>query len=712
MSKYLSALPVLSALCLAAGAASAAPGEQAPSEKTATQAATDDKKTLRYEDSASVEAKTPAVPPPADSATKLEVNVRDLPVSVSVVSGRLAAEQAGLVLTDALENASGVNVATGFGLFDFFTVRGFDSLETGLVLVDAAPDPEATFYPLYNVQQIEVLKGPGAFVWGGGALAGTVQVVRKQPVAARFADLTLAYGRYGTYEAAGDANLASRDGRLAFRLNAVGQGTDGYRDGRDGSIAGINPSVVWRPDQGTRVALSYEYLHSNQSPDSGLPFLDGALAGPSRETSYQSTTDFSEQDLQRLRLDAERRLNDSFVLRDKLYFSALDWKTDGTWCSGIPFPDGRTYVPRTQGLLDDRQRLVGNQLELVASFHTGAVAHELVSGFEASRLRDTYTQDAQLLQPLDLTNPFEADVSIYPIPLPQASQAGDSRSLVLAPYLIDRMSVSERFEILAGARYDDVSFEDTSTGTERDASRLSPLGGLVFKPVPQLSLYASAGLGFAPPSIQVVGPRDPEESTQIEGGVKLSFLGGKGYAGAAVYQLERENIAVPDSSGLQRQSGSQRSRGFELELSAEPRAGLGMRVHYAYTAAELTSFSEILQLGQGFLVLDRSGNVPAFAPRHIASFWGTVPLGHGFSLGAGLRYVSEQFVAADNRNVIEGYALCDGAVFYARGLVKIGVHLRNLTGTEYATRGFGSDSAIPGRPFEAIARVELGFGRR
>ena len=713
MSKHLSALPVLSILCVGAGAASAAPSEQAPTEKAATQAAADDKKTLRYEDSASVEAKTPAVPPPADSATKLEANVRDLPVSVSVVSGRLAAEQAGLVLTDALENASGVNVATGFGLFDFFVVRGFDSLETGLVLVDGAPDPEAPYYPLYNVQQVEVLKGPGAFVWGGGALAGTVQVVRKHAVAARFADVTLAYGRYGTYEAAGDANLASRDGKLAFRVNAVGQGTDGYRDGRDGSIAGINPDLVWRPQQGTRVALSYEYLHSNQSPDSGLPFLNGALAGPSLETSYQSPTDFSEQDVQRLRLDAERRLNDSFVLRDKLYFSALDWQTDGTLVLGaFPFPDGRTYVPRTKGLLDDRQRLVGNQLELVASFHTGGVAHELVTGFEASRLRDTYTQNAQLLQPLDLTNPFEADVSIYPIPLPQASQAGDSRSLVLAPYVIDRMTVSERFEILAGARYDNLDFEDASTGTERDASRLSPLGGLVFKPVPQLSLYASGGLGFAPPSIQVVGPRAPEESSEVEGGVKLSFLAGKGYAGAAVYQLERENIAVPDSTGLSRQSGSQRSRGFELEVSAEPRKGLGVRVHYAFTSAELTSFSEIVQLGQGFLVLDRSGNVPAFAPRHIASFWGTAPLGHGFSLGAGLRYVSEQFVAADNRNVIDGYALCEGAVFYARGLAKIGVHLRNLTGSEYATRGFGSDSAIPGRPFEVMARVELGFGRR
>jgi len=711
---------VPAALVLSVPAAAQAPAPVSPpSSKVVAEspqqeaAAPADKKPLRYEDSASVEAKTPPVPPPADAATKLETAVRDLPLSVSVVSGRLAAEQAGLVLGDALKNASGVNVATGFGLFDFFVVRGFDSLESGLVLVDGAPDPEATFYPLYNVQQVEVLKGPGAFAWGGGALGSAVQVVRKHPVAQRFADLTLAYGRYGTYEAAGDANVAGADGTLSLRLNAVAQGADGYRDGRDGSIAAFNPGVAWRPDDRTRVALSYEYLRNRQSPDSGLPFVDGTLAPVDRRTSYQSGSDFSEQDVQRARLDAERRLNDTFLLRDKLYWAALDWQTAGTLVLGaFPFPDGRTYVPRTQGALDDRQRLFGNQLELVASFRTGSVAHELVTGFEAGRLRDTYTQDAALVQPLDLLDPVEAELSIYPIPLPQAHQAGDSRSRVLAPYVIDRVTFSPKLQLLAGARYDSVDFEDARTGTERDDSRLSPLGGLLVKPVPAVSLYASGSLGFAPPSIQVVGPRAPEESTQLEGGVKLSFLEGKGYASAAVYQLERENIAIPDSTGLTRQSGSQRSRGFELELSAEPRPGWSVRAAYAFTSAELTSFAEIVPLPQGFIVLDHSGHVPAFAPRHIASLWGTASLGHGFSLAAGLRYVSEQFVAADNRNSIEGYAVADAALFYARGRARVAVHLRNLTSTEYATRGFGSDSAIPGRPFELMGRVELGFGRR
>lgn len=686
-------------------AAAQAPGSPQPSPA--------DKEPLRYEDAASVEAKAPAVPPPADTASKLEANVRDLPVSVSVVSGRLAAEQGALVLTDALENASGVNVATGFGIFDYWVVRGFDSLDTGLVLVDGAADPEAVFYPLYNVQQVELLKGPGAFAWGGGALSGTTQVVRKNPVVARFADVTLGYGRYGTYQASVDGNAASASGKAAFRLNATLQGTDGYRDGRDGQIAAFNPGLAWRPDERTRVALSYEYLKSEQSPDSGLPFVDGALAGPSRSTSYQSSDDLADQDMQRFRLDAQRRLSDVFLLRDKLYYSALDWVSNGTLILGAtPFPDLRTYVLRTQGLLDDRQRLFGNQLELVASFRTGSVAHELVTGLEASRLRDTYTQDAQLVQPLDLMQPVEHDLGIFPIPIPQAHQAGDSRSLVIAPYVIDRISVSPKLEVMAGARFDSVDFEDDATGTTRDDSRLSPMGGIVWKPAPAVSVYVSGGLGFAPPSIQVVGPRDPEESTQIEGGVKLSFLEGKGYASAAVYGLERENIAIPDSTGLSRQSGSQRSQGFELELSAEPKQGWSVRASYAFNDAELTEFTEIVQTPQGIFVLDRSGNVPAFAPRHIGSLWATAPLPYGLSLAAGLRCVSDQYVSADNRNQIDTYAVADAALFYTRGRARVGLHLRNLTSTEYATRGFGSESAIPGRPFEVLGRVELGFGSR
>ena len=161
-------------------------------------------------------------------------------------------QQGALVLGDALENVSGVNVATGFGVFDFFVIRGFDSLTSGLVLTDGLPEPESTFYPLYNVRQVEVLKGPASFLHGGNPLSGAVQLERKRPQPKRFADLTLGYGRFGTFEAAVDANAATADGRLAARVNATWQGTDGYRDLPDGSIEGLNPTLAWRPDSKTR----------------------------------------------------------------------------------------------------------------------------------------------------------------------------------------------------------------------------------------------------------------------------------------------------------------------------------------------------------------------------------------------------------------------------------------------------------------------------
>ena len=106
--------------------------------------------------------------------------------------------------------------------------------------------------------------------------------------------------------------------------------------------------------------------------------------------------------------------------------------------------------------------------------------------------------------------------------------------------------------------------------------------------MPTLSVYASGGLGFAPPSIQVVGPRDPEESTQLEGGVKVSFLEGKGYASAAVYQLERENIAIPDSTGLTRQSGASARAASSSSFDASAKAGWSVRANYAFNDAELT----------------------------------------------------------------------------------------------------------------------------
>lgn len=666
----------------------------------------------RFESEVRVEADAPS-PPPSTAATRLPVPVRELPVSVAVVPEKVYEEQTALVLGDALKNASGVNVATGFGVFDFFTIRGFDSLTSGLVLTDGIVEPESTFYPLYNVRQVEVLKGPASFLYGGTPLAGAVQLVRRQPEPRSFGNATVSYGRYGTYEASFDGNASTSDGRLAFRLNATTQGTDGYRDLPDGSIWAVNPTLSWRPDNKTRLGLDFEYVRSEFPPDTGIPFVgfeDPVLAPVPRTTSYQSPLDRSEQDLYRFRFDFERVLGKGLTLRNRTYYTELDWLSDGTLIAGVlPGQDGSLNVLRSLVLLDDRQRLLGNQLELAAAFNTGSVRHDLLVGLELQSFKDRYTQDVALLAPVDLFDPVEPGVP--PIPLPPLGQAGDTKSTVVAPYVIDRLHFSPKVQAFVGARLDALDYEDPLNDTNRDDTRVNPLVGLVFSPTESLGIHGSWGTASAPPSTQVIGPRDPEESQQAEIGAKLSFLDGAGFAGLSFYDLRRENIAIPDSSGITRQQGDQRSRGFEVDLGIKPVRGFGLTAAYAYTDAELTSFSEIVPLvPPDFIVVDRSGNVAPFAPKHLFNVWASQTFGSGLGLAVGLRHVGEQYTAEDNRTTIDPYTTLDAAVSFETKRWGVRVHFRNITDTEYETRGFGSASVIPARPFEARVRFRIGFG--
>lgn len=667
---------------------------------------------VRREETVDVEDELPVMPPSVFAATRLPEPVESLPLGVSVVPRSLFREQDALVLSDALKNASGTNVAPAFGVFDYFVVRGFDSLSSGLVVVDGAPEPESTFYPLYNVRQVEVVKGPSGFLYGGNPLAAAVHLVRKQPARGRFAEASLGYGRYGTFDAAADANAARADGSLAFRLNGVWQQTDGYRDGKERSQRGLHPSLLWRPDEQSRLSLSFEYVRAEAMPDTGIPFLSDGLAPVARTRSYQSPLDRSDQDVYRFRFDGERRIGSRLTLRNKLYYTDFKWDSDGTLILGaFPGPGGRLVVARLLALLDDRQKLLGDQLEAALTFRTGGASHALLAGVEAFRGRDTFQQDAAFLLPVDLLDPV--DFTQAPVAVdPNFGQRGDARSLVVAPYVVDHVRFSDKFSLFAGARLDHLDYEDDATATNRDASEVSPLGGIVFAATPRLSLYLNAGQGFAPPSTTVVGPRDPETSRQVEGGVKATFPNGKGYFGAAVYHLERKNIAIPDSTGLTQQSGDQRSRGFELDLSLEPISGWVTYASYAFTDAELTRFAELVQLQQPpfFAVLDRSGNRPPYAPRHLANVWTSRTFSRRLTLAAGARYVSEQFVGEDNRFQADRYVLVDAAAAYRVGRARFSVNLKNLTGTKYETRGFGAASAVPAPGFEVRGRIEIAVG--
>ncbi len=660
-----------------------------------------------------VQDSLPFIPTSNTIATKLPVELRWTPANVGVVPGKLIREQNALVLSDALENVSGVNVQTFSGVFDFFVVRGFDSVTSGLVLTDGAPEPEATFYQMYNAERVEVFKGPAGFLYGSNPLAGAVNIVRKQPVPNDFGVAGISGGSFGTLEGSFDVNRSTGSGGLNFRLNGLWRESDGYRDRTDSEATAVNPAVTWKPTDRSTLNLNFEFLSSDYTPDAGLPLLlpSGRLAAVDRKRSYASPFDFSEQDAQRFQIDYEVELSDTRSVRNKLYGRSLDWQSNGTLLLGaFPSPFG-TLVARTLTLLDDRQDFWGNQLEFLYQGDTGKVRHNLLAGLELARYSDDFTLDVAFLPFIGLDNPIET--ATRPLFLiPGQSVVGDARSDIIAPYLVDQIELSERVQVMLGLRFDSIDFEDPARGLSRSDSELSPLVGIAYSPVESVSLYANAAQSFAPPSPRASGALEPEESEQIEVGLRKAWRDGRIRSTFALFRLDRQNIAIPDDNGFTQQIGDQRSRGFELETAFDLPGGVTGNLVYAYTDSELTRFSEFVVVSQDPFIginFDRSGNSSAFAPEHLGRFWLSKRYRNGLTLAGGVRFIDDQFIAEDNVTTIDSHALVDAALSYTLGDWRFRLHLENLTDEEYETRGFGSSSMIPGNPSSAYFGIERRF---
>jgi TonB-dependent siderophore receptor len=713
----LAALAVLAASALAAGLpalAQASPaGEANAPSAGAAGAEGEGGQPLAHHREELVVREAAEIVPAVAAISKLPLPTRLVPASVEVIGAPLLAQQDARVLGDALKDVSGVGVHTESGVADFFVVRGLDSESSALVMTDGAPEPVTTFYQLYNAERVEVLKGPASFLYGGNPLAGAVNVVRKQPVAGEFVALSALGGAFATRQGTLDGNWSGEDGRFGLRLNGLWQATDGWRgdarSGRGGRTWGLNPTFAWRRPDGGSLVVSYERVEDSFHPDAGLPLVGNRVADVPARRSYQSPFDRSDQGLDRFQLDWEGRAG-AMTLRDKAYYRRLSWRSDGTLLAGVfPDPAGRLEVARALVLLDDRQEIWGNQLEGSVEAKTGRLTHQLLAGLELSRRGDLFTLDLGALPPIDLLAPAESARGPVPL-LPGQSSAGDSRMTIVAPYLLDRIVLSERWQLLAGARFDHLDYRDRATATVRHDKQLSPLAGLVFAPAAGWSLYASAGRGFAPPSTRVAGPRRPETGTQVEAGAKAELLGGRLRGTLALYQLTRRNQAIPDATGFTEQSGSQRSRGVELQLAALRLAGVDALLSYAYDRAVFTRFAESVLVSfapPAFVTVDRSGNTPPLAPAHIVNLWLARTLPGGLELGAGGRYVSRQFIAPDNAFAIPAAFTADAALSLPLGPLKARAELRNLTGRRYYTRGLGTTSVIPAAGIAFYAGVEM-----
>jgi outer membrane receptor protein involved in Fe transport len=264
-----------------------------------------------------VEGSLPFVPTLNTIAARLPIELRLTPFNVGSVTEALFRDQYSQVLSQTLVNISNINIQPGFGVHDFFTIRGFDSLSSGLILTDGAKEPESTFYQLYNVDAVEVLKGPSGFLYGSNPLAGTVNMVRKQPLPRTATNVAGNFGSYQNFQGTLDFNYASPNQDYAVRLNGLARDTDSFRDEKWSRTFAVNPAFTWWITDASSLNVNFEYVDADAMPDTGLPLYFNNLPDVPRERNYQSPFDSSEQGIFRFQTDYQNEVSEGLgICRD------------------------------------------------------------------------------------------------------------------------------------------------------------------------------------------------------------------------------------------------------------------------------------------------------------------------------------------------------------------------------------------------------------
>jgi len=654
----------------------------------------------------------------ATTATRTDTPIRDIPQSISVIPQQVLEDQGGTRLNDALRNVPGVTIEgeSSRTLFDSFTVRGFSSpsiLRNGLREGNSSNFGISLGTETANVERIEVLRGPASVLYGQGGLGGTINIVTEQPLSEPFYEVEGTVDSYGFYRGSLDiSGSLTSDRRLLYRLNAAVQTNESFIDFLESQTYFVAPTIAWEISDDTRLTLEAEYLERNQpNYDWGLPAEGTVLPNPNGEIPRNRYSSDPELDEQRRRIfrvgyNFEHRFSEDWQLRNAFRASFLSLEQVNIFPIELR-PDKRTLVRGVADIPYEQSNFYTFDTYVTGNFRTGSIEHQLVTGFDLSRQETLPTEgfDRAPIE-LDLFNPE------YGLPLPPITGRNESasRADALGIYVQDQVTLLDNLILVAGGRFDIVNQENRNliaetTDFQQDEA-FSPRIGIVYQPIEPISLYASYSQGFR----QVTGTTfdnrlfEPERSTQYEVGVKAD-LTDQLFATLAFYDLTRSNVLTtnPDNPNFSIQTGEQRSRGIEFDVTGEILPSWNVIATYAYTDARITESNDFPE-----------GNRLNSVPEHAASLWTTYEIQdgdfQGLGFGLGLFFVGEREGDLANSFSVPSYLRTDAALYYRRDSFRAAINVKNLFDINYFNdSGYTNLRVYPGDPITVQGTISWEF---
>ncbi|MEM9617193.1 MAG: TonB-dependent siderophore receptor [Pseudomonadota bacterium] len=662
------------------------------------------------------------------NALKAPTPIIDVPQSLSIITAD-EINQRGFTSVDEIINYTpGVNSSQGEGHRDAIVFRGVRS--TADFYIDGVRDDVQYYRPLYNLEQVEILRGPNALLFGRGGTGGILnRVTKKGVIGEDFTGFLAGVDTFGEFGFQIDSNFSVSDS-AAFRINAMYEGLNNHRDFYDGDRFGVNPTAKFELSPGTTLDLSYEYVDHERFIDRGIPtgsdgrpvedFQDIVFGDPELNTTQLQA--------HLLRASLQHEFSENLKGNFSAFYGDYDKLYQNFYASGYDqatTPD----VVTLDGYIDTTKRenliLSGN---FVGELGTGDINHTIIAGGEYintssdqdrfNSFWDTTLDDNEIftiMRPLNLrggvgvnangvtaTNSFTTDLN------------DDTRVSidVFSAYIQDQIEITQWLDIVAGVRFDSFDIEVLNLGDPsnpetrtRTDEEISPRFGIILKPQENISIYGSFSESFLPRSgeqfANINGNNnqlDPDTFQNLEAGIKWDFSQGLSLT-AAVFEIEQSSPQVADNDPETLDVIDTQIQGFEVQLQGAVTDRWFVTAGYSYLDGE-----QVDATGAG------TGLRPRELPENMFSIWNNFQITEKFGLGAGLIYQDESFVNNGNTAVLPSYVRVDAVAYYnVSDKLRVQVNLENLTDELYFPNSHSTHQVTVGEPINARFTVSGRF---
>ncbi|MEM8672889.1 MAG: TonB-dependent siderophore receptor [Cyanobacteria bacterium P01_G01_bin.67] len=660
--------------------------------------------------------------PDASTATRTDTAIRDIPQSIQVIPQQVIEDQQAIELEEILNNVSSVTTGgSNGGLQETFNVRGFSDTS---VLRDGFRqfgDFGQNFVETANLEQVEVLKGPASILYGEIEPGGVINVVTKKPLSeGSLYEATLQLGDDALVSPQIDfSDSLNDDGSLRYRLNALYRHENSFRDfEQDSERFFVAPVISWEIGDRTDITFQLDYTDDEDPFDTGLPASGDGIVDIDFESIIDEPDSIVESELINVGYNLEHRFNDNWRIANAFRFSDREILLNGALTIG--FDEDTGDLSRFLADQDNDIRNFSLQTNVVGEFNTGSVQHTLLFGVDLNRTVDLdfVRLDASAIETLNIFDPvFGVFEDVDPEDLPVVTNE-DLQNDRLGIFLQDQIDILDNLILLAGVRYDTIEqtavndptdFVFESSETTENFNDVNPRVGLVYQPIPQISLFGSYSQSFSP-NLETDSSGDllePEESEGFEFGIKGEILEGKLLATLGYFNITKKNVATPDPEDFFSSvaTGEQSSQGIEFDFIGEIMPGWNIVASYAYIDAEVSEDNDETIVG------NRLFNTP----ENSASLWTTYEIQQGslqgFGFGGGFVFVGEREGDLANTFTADDYFLTNAALFYKRNDWRLALNFENLFDVDYISSTFNDRNSRNevGDPFSVIGSVSVKF---